>query len=106
MKTRKRHQLPQGYDNWFATKPQVLSIATKEVIDQDKRTRLTELHHPALLKKLTKYASCWRTIGERLRFTPYELDNIEARPLLQQRAPINLLSAMLSEWLQWAPGDG
>ena len=104
-KTRKKHKLPQGYDKWFATKPQVQSIATKEVIDHDRRTRLSELHHPALLEKLTKYASRWRAIGEGLRFTPYELDNIEVRPLLQQRAPTSLLSAMLAECLQWAPGD-
>ena len=85
-KTRKNQQLPQGYDKWFTIK-------------------LTELHHPVLLQQLTKYASHWRTIGEGLRFTPYELDNIEAKPLLLQRAPTSWLSAVLTEWLQWTPGD-
>ena len=104
-KTRKKHKLPQGYDKWFVTKPQIQSITMKRVEDLDKRVRLSELHQPALLEKLTKYASHWRTIGEGLRFTPEELNNIEARPLLLQRAPASWLSAMLAEWLQWAPGD-
>ena len=105
MKSRSRHQLPKGSDKWFATNPSVQSIATKEVIDHDRRTRLSELHHPALLEKLTKYAPRWRDIGERLRFTPDELENIEARPLLLHRAPTSWLREMLAEWLQWAPGD-
>ena len=104
-KTRKKHKLPQGYDKWFVTKPQIQFITTKRVEDLDKRVRLSELHHPVLLEKLTKYASHWRTIGEGLRFTLEELNNIEARPLLLQRAPASWLSAMLAEWLQWAPGD-
>ena len=85
-KTRKEHQLSQGYDKWFDIK-------------------LSELHHPVLLQQLTKYASHWRAIGEGLRFTPYELENIQAKPLLTLRAPTSWLSAMLAEWLQWAPGD-
>ena len=104
-KTRKKHKLPQGYDKWFVTKPQIQFITTKRVEDLDKRVRLSELHHPVLLEKLTKYASHWRTIGEGLRFIPEELNNIEAQPLLLQRAPTSWLSAMLAEWLQWAPGD-
>jgi GTPase SAR1 family protein len=105
-KSRSKHQLPKGYDKWFATNPQVQSIVTKEVIDHDhERTRLSELHHPALLAKLTKYASRWRNVGEKLKFTSDELDNIEARPLLLQRAPTSWLREMLAEWLQWTPGD-
>ena len=104
-KSRSRYQLPKGYDKWFATNPRVQSTETKAVLGHDRRTRLSELHHPALLEKLTKHAARWRGIGERLRFTPDELDNIEARPLLLQRAPTSWLREMLAEWLQWAPGD-
>ena len=41
-----------------------------------------------------------------LRFQPGELNSIEAKLTLMQGAPLSWLSAMLSEWLQWAPGDG
>ena len=34
------------------------------------------------------------------------MDHIESRPLLLMQAPQSWLAAMLSEWLQWAPGDG
>ena len=40
-----------------------------------------------------------------LGFLPTELDNIQHRPLLLSNAPTSWLSAMLSKWLQWAPGD-
>ena len=104
-KSRSRHQLPKGYDKWFTTNPRVQSTETKAVIDHDRRTRLSELHHPALLEKLTKHAAHWRNIGERLRFTPDELNDIEARPLLLHGAPRSWLREMLAVWLQWAPGD-
>ena len=102
---RKKHKLPPGYDKWFTTKAQIQSITTKGMGNLDKRAKLSELYHPVLLEKLTKHASHWRTIGEGLRFAPYELDNIQARPLLMPGAPASWLSAMLAEWLQWAPGD-
>ena len=108
MKTRKKHKLPQGYDKWFAaaSKPQIQSVITKNVVDDvDKKRRLFELHYPTLLQQLTKHASKWRAIGAGLRFSPEELDNIQARPLLICEAPISWLSVMLAEWLQWAPGD-
>ena len=75
-------------------------IAPKETIHHDRKKRQSELHHPALLKKLTIYAAYWRDIGVGLRFTPYELNNIQARPLLLHRAPTSWLSTMLAEWLQ------
>ena len=107
-KTRKKHKLPKGYDKWFAaaSKPQIQSVTTKNVVDDvDKKRRLFELHYPTLLQQLTKHASKWRAIGAGLKFSPEELDNIQAKPLLLCEAPISWLSAMLAEWLQWAPGD-
>ena len=106
MKTRKRHKLPQGYDKWFAAKPHIQEPVTmKEEVDIKKRTRLYEEHYTTLLKQLTKHASHWKAIGAGLQFTPGELKNIETRPLLLVSAPTSWLSAMLDEWLQWAPGD-
>ena len=68
-------------------------------------TRLSDNHHSVLLRQLTKNAAAWREIGTYLGFHPGELSNIEAHPNSIQSAPISWLSAMLAQWLQWAPGD-
>ena len=54
---------------------------------------------------LTKHAAQWREIGTGLKFTDYELDNIENMPRLHFNAPISMLREMISKWLQWAPRD-
>ena len=54
---------------------------------------------------LTQYAANWRVIETGLQFTQYELDNIENMPALFFTAPTSMLHKMLSNWLQWAPGD-
>ena len=41
----------------------------------------------------------------KLGFTTDELDNIQASPMLMSGAPKSWLHRMLSEWLEWAPGD-
>ena len=33
------------------------------------------------------------------------MDNIAGRPLLMQLAPNSWLGEMLTQWLEWAPGD-
>ena len=66
---------------------------------------LQDTDHPSLYEKLKEHSYKWKEIGTLLRFRPGELDNIEARPLLLSGAPKSWLSAMLAEWLQWAPGD-
>ena len=68
-------------------------------------TRLDRNHHASLLQQLTEDASNWREIGTHLGFRSGELDNIQSSPLLLSNAPTSWLSAMLSQWLQWAPGD-
>ena len=68
--------------------------------------RLTEEDLQSLLQQLTKNAGRWRDIGTHLGFKSGELDNIQARPYLMSDAPNSWLGAMLSQWLQWAPGDG
>ena len=44
-------------------------------------------------------------IGTHLNFQQEELNNIEAKPLLLSGAPKTWLSAMISEWMEWAPKD-
>jgi hypothetical protein len=54
---------------------------------------------------LAPYASKWRDIGRELGFIEGEMNNIESRPGLFGQAPESYLREMLSQWLQWAPGD-
>ena len=52
-----------------------------------------------------KHAANWREIGICLKFLPSELRNIAAQPYLMQSATLSYFEAMLSQWVQWAPGD-
>ena len=61
---------------------------------------------PSLYEKLIQHSSKWRDIGMFLGFSPSELDDIQERPPLYGTAPKSWLRAILTEWLQWAPGDG
>ena len=69
-------------------------------------TELSIQSHSRLFQFLTKHSPNWREIGLHLGFHSYELENIQARPPLWNTAPNSWLSAMLAEWLEWAPGDG
>ena len=73
--------------------------------DQLPFNRLYSEHHKVLLTQLEKHASRWRDLGARLGFTG-ELDNIQANPVLINNAPKSYLSTLLTQWLEWAPGDG
>ena len=98
----------------------------REPKPKSKPTKLSENNHSVLNAKLTKYSAQWREIGTHLGFYPYELNEIQARPPLYTTASKTLLSslvpkplprfqcglgtrlllsAMLADWLQWAPGD-
>ena len=65
----------------------------------------SERDFSTVLEKLRPHSSKWRDIGVGLGFTPSELDTIEAAPRHHPTAPKSFLSAMLSDWLEWAPGD-
>ena len=97
-KTEECPELPQGYEIWFTTKAQRQSAAIKE-------SRFSQDQVNLVFSHLTQHASKWRAIGTGLRFTQYELDNIENMPSLFFTAPTSMLHRMLSNWLQWAPGD-
>ena len=71
-----------------------------------KHKGLSELNHSRVFHILTKHSTEWKEIGIHLGFLPSELGDIQARPLLLNNAPKSWLSAMLAEWLEWAPGDG
>ena len=73
--------------------------------DNPTAAKLTQQHIPSLLQQLKNHASKWREIGIHLGFLLSELSNIEARPNLMQSAPTSWLSALLEEWIQWAPED-
>ena len=72
---------------------------------QRKPTRLSDIHMASLLQQLSVHASAWREIGTYLGFNQGELNNIQANQFLSVNSPVSWLSAMLSQWLQWAPGD-
>ena len=57
----------------------------------------------SLLHPLSEHAAKWREIGTYLGFRPGELATICGHSLLL--SPTDWLQEMLSQWLQWAPGD-
>ena len=59
-----------------------------------------ESHHAALCHSLKLQAADWKMIGQYLGFLPGELNNIEAAPLLMQKAPVSWLNAMLERFLK------
>ena len=67
--------------------------------------RLTKNHFQFLLLQLNPCAAKWREIGTHLRFKQQELKTIQAESHLLNEAPESWLSAMLDQWLDWAPGD-
>ena len=63
-------------------------------------------HHARLYQQLSEYAAKWKEIGTHLGFHQRELDNITSNLFLLTEGPKSCLREMLSEWLEWAPGDG
>ena len=73
---------------------------------EDVNRRLYLHNFTTLYKQLSSNSAKWNMIGLNLGFQPSELQIIRARPFLQSGAPESWLGTMLSEWLEWAPGDG
>lgn len=67
--------------------------------------RLEERGLSWLCEKLGPYAHKWKEIAQALRFTPAEIQNIEATPRLLHGAPSSWLREMLFNWIQWTPGN-
>ena len=85
--------------------PQVFEPTTEVYYDTEFKTRLEKRHHVLLFRQLSRYASQWREIGIYLGFLNDELDIIVAKPSLYHEGAKGFLCEMLSEWLEWAPGD-
>ena len=69
-------------------------------------TRLHDKDHTDIYRKLEPRAAKWKDIGKALGFTEGEMENIENCPMLLVQAPRSFLREMLTQWLQWAQGDG
>ena len=69
-------------------------------------TPFTENDHCSVCAKLELRAAKWREIGGALRFKEGELDNIQSNLSLFVNSPQSWLKQMITQWLQWAPGDG
>ena len=78
---------------------------SSSTVNQSTCTVLTIGHYASLVQQLSKDAAKWRKIGIYLGFGANELDTIQSKPALFTEAPTSWLSEMLSQWLQWAPGD-
>ena len=65
----------------------------------------TVLSHQSLFEQLGPHAAKWREIGTYLGFRQPELNLIQSSPANFMGAPGSWLSAMLTEWLEWKPGD-
>ena len=80
------------------------SLYNNNIIDGG---RLGDDDHSSIYSKLKDKAANWRDIGKELGFKQGEMDNIQSNlVLLTQSPPNSFLREMLSQWLQWAPGDG
>ena len=67
---------------------------------------LTDKDHSEIYYKLESYAAKWRDIGKSLGFSEQEMDTIQSNPfLMTQGAPKSYLRELLTQYLQWGPGD-
>ena len=66
---------------------------------------LSDKDHADILYKVRRHAASWRDIGRALGFKQGEMNNIQSNPMLTASAPSSYLEEMLTQWLEWAPGD-
>ena len=97
-KLNKCFPLPSGYEKWRL-------CSTEEC--HSLKEKLNKCHCSFLIDQLStnNCEAKWRKIGTHLNFQQKELDIIQANPLLLNDAPTSWLSVMLSNWVEWAPGD-
>ena len=97
-KLNKCFPLPSGYEKW-----RLCSTTTK--VCQSLENGLNKCHSSLVIQQLSSCAAKWREIGTHLKFQQEELSIIQANPLLLNGAPKSWLSALISDWMEWAPGD-
>ena len=74
--------------------------------DQPPSNRLRRNQHlEPLFEKLEEHAARWKDIGSSLGFTVGELNNIEANAVALLRGPQGYLKTLLTQWMDWFPGD-
>ena len=98
--------LPPGYEIWqldSSSPPVEATVNTLRLTDPC--TKLEKEHLSSLYRQLSEHASKWKEIGTYLGFHGGELSNIEAKPSLHHESPKGFLLELLSEFLEWAPGD-
>ena len=88
----------------FAPSQQPISVFSSTV-NHSTHTVLTSCHYASLIQQLSSDAAKWREIGIYLGFSANELNVIQSKPALFTEAPTSWLQEILSQWLQWAPGD-
>lgn len=74
-------------------------------VKNDGDVQCNSSHFSHLYNQLSIHAAEWREIGTHLGFTQDELKTISFMPFELMEAPKSWLRTMLSQWLQWAPGD-
>ena len=57
------------------------------------------------MEQLSPCKAQWETIAENLHFHSDEIDGIKANLAIMFGGPKGCLREVLSQWLQWAPGD-
>lgn len=68
--------------------------------------RYDDNDHTMIYDVLKTQAHEWENIGKALGFEEGEIAIIKSNPMSMADAPNSWLRKMLSQWLQWAPGDG
>lgn len=67
---------------------------------------LNDGDHREIYVKLESHAAEWRDIGKSLGFSEQEMNTIQSNPILViQGAPKSYLRELLTQYLQWGPGD-
>ena len=88
----------------FAPLQQPISVSSSTV-NHSTHTVLTSGHYASLIQQLSSDVVKWREIGIYLGFSANELNLIQSKPALFTEAPTSWLQEIISQWLQWAPGD-
>ena len=57
-------------------------------------------HLPDIIELLVEFSHKWRCIGTALRFTPQDLDKIQACPTLVMNAPESYMTRVVEDWIQ------
>ena len=105
-KLSKCFSLPSEYEKWQLDSLPHLSKPTKIYqVPHSIQSLTQDFGNSILLNCMSEHASKWAEIGICLRFHNNELSNIAAKPILYLEGPKGFLREMLSEWLEWAPGD-